>query len=281
MEQNSIAIAIPRELYGVVGFPLAHSLSPLVHNKAFEITEIPAAYMSWEKSPDELPGFIDAVRSLPVQGLSVTIPHKQAVIEHLDDLSENARAVGAVNTLYWRDERLIGDNTDVAGFLSPLRRLPSKPASALVLGVGGAARAVFKGLADLGVEKTLASARDERKAKKPCSEFGVRFVPWEDRAEAAAEAELIVNATPLGMAGGLKNESPLARACLSPNHTVYDLVYNPLRTRLIEQAENHGCRTIEGLDMFTAQAAEQFLLWTGRELPEPEIAALLGEILKS
>jgi shikimate dehydrogenase len=275
---------IPERLYGITGMPLGHSLSPLIHNRAFELAGLPAAYMAFEKSSAELPALVQAVRNLPVHGLSVTIPHKRAVIEHLDYLTGNATAVGAVNTVYWEGGSLVGENTDVAGFIAPLRELDPAPASALVLGAGGAARAVFKGLADLGVEKVLASARDAGKAEKPCSEFGAGFVPWDERLDALAEADLIVNATPLGMSGGHENASPLddpsREACLSPNQVVYDLVYNPLRTKLLKDAESQGCRTVEGLDMFVGQAAEQFRLWTGREFPAAEIAALISSRLK-
>jgi shikimate dehydrogenase len=275
---------IPERLYGITGMPLGHSLSPLIHNRAFELSGLPAVYMAFEKSPAELPALMDCVRNLPVNGLSVTIPHKRAVIEHLDFLTGNATAAGAVNTVYWDGGSLVGENTDVEGFLAPLRKLAKAPASALILGAGGAARAVFKGLADLGVEKVLASARDAGKAEKPCSEFGAGFVPWNERLDALSEADLIVNATPLGMSGGHENASPLddpgREACLSPNQVVYDLVYNPLRTKLLQDAELQGCRTIEGLDMFVGQAAEQFRLWTGREFPAAEITALISSRLK-
>lgn len=274
------APGIPAELYGIVGMPLAHSKSPLIHNHALKLTGLPGTYLAWEIEPRGLAGFVDTARSMPISGVSVTIPHKQAIMPLLDGLTPRAQAVGAVNTLFWQGPKLMGDNTDVAGFLAPLRKLSWVPESALVLGVGGAARAVFAGLADLGVKNVLACARDAVKAQKPCDDFNARFVPWADRAQALSKAALIVNATPLGMSGKFQDLSPLEDACLSPNHIVYDLVYNPLRTKLHEQAESHGCRTIDGLEMFTAQAAEQFRLWTGRRFPVREIKRLLAEELE-
>lgn len=274
------APGIPAELYGIVGMPLAHSKSPLIHNRALKLTGLPGTYLAWEIEPEGLANFVDTVRSMPISGVSVTIPHKQAVMPLLDGLTLRAQAVGAVNTLFWHNQELMGENTDVAGFLAPLKNLPSVPESALVLGVGGAARAVFAGLADLGVKNVLACARDENKAQKPCADFNARFVPWDKRAQALSEVTLVVNATPLGMSGKYQDLSPLDDICLSPKHIVYDLVYNPLRTKLLEQAENHGCRAIDGLEMFTAQAAEQFRLWTGHPFPMREITKLLAEELE-
>jgi shikimate dehydrogenase len=266
---------IPTSLYGIIGMPLGHSLSPLIHNRALALTGQSGVYMAWEISPQALAGFITAARTLPISGVSVTIPHKQAVMPLIDGLSSRAKAVGAVNTLHWQDGKLLGDNTDVSGFLAPLRKLPAPPESALVLGVGGAARAVFAGLAELGVKNILACARDENKAQKPCADFKARFVPWSGRTGAVRQSQLIVNATPLGMSGAYQDLSPLDGICLSPNQTIYDLVYNPLRTALLKQAGDHGCRTIDGLEMFTAQAAGQFRLWTGQNFPEQEISRLL------
>jgi len=271
---------IPTRLYGIIGMPLGHSLSPLIHNRALALTGQPGVYMAWEIAPDALGGFITAVRTLPISGASVTIPHKQAVMPLIDGQSARAKAVGAVNTLYWNGGKILGENTDVTGFIAPLLKLPAPPESALVLGVGGAARAVFAGLAELGVKKILACARDENKAQKPCTDFNARFVPWSGRAGAVKKSQLIVNATPLGMSGAYQDLSPLDGICLSPNQTVYDLVYNPLRTILLKQAEDHGCRTIDGLEMFIAQAAAQFRLWTGQDFPKREITRLLATRLE-
>jgi len=268
---------IPQRIYGVLGHPVAHSLSPALHNWAFAELGIPAAYLAFDKTPDELPEFLGAVRALPVSGLSVTIPHKVAVMEALDGVSDLARRVGAVNTLHWDGKRLLGENTDITGFLEPLRELGRTPGSALVLGAGGAARAVLAGLLDLGVPRIGLCNRTPDRAAALAAEFSVELVPWEQRQDAAAE--LVVNTTPLGMSGERQDLSPWADICMSPAQTAYDLVYNPQRTRFLADAESMGCRTIDGLAMFVAQARAQFRLWTGRDFPALPARRLLRQLL--
>ena len=150
---------MPQDIYGVIGWPLAQSLSPLIHNTGFQTLNLPGVYLRWEVAPDNLPRFLDAVRALPIRGLSVTIPHKVAVMPLLDGLTREAEAVGAVNTLFWEDGKLRGDNTDVTGFMAPLKALAlPTDLPILLLGAGGAARAVAAGL-------TLAGFRQMERAK--------------------------------------------------------------------------------------------------------------------
>ena len=268
---------IPQRIYGVLGHPVAHSLSPALHNWAFAELGIPAAYLAFDKSPEELTEFLEAVRALPVSGLSVTIPHKVAVMAALDGVSDLAKRVGAVNTLYWDQKRLLGENTDIAGFLEPLRGLGRVPGSALVLGAGGAARAGLAGLLDLGVPRVCLSNRTPEKAAGLAAEFGVQLVPWDERHN--ADAELVVNTTPLGMVGERQELSPWADICMSPAQTAYDLVYNPQKTKFLADAEGMGCRTIDGLSMFVAQARAQFRLWTGQDFPALPARRLLRPLL--
>lgn len=277
MDEEIVVPVVPQRLYGVLGFPVAHSLSPALHNWAFRELSIPAAYMAFAKTPEDLPEFLRAVRALPVSGLSVTIPHKVAVMDCLDGVSDLARRVGAVNTLYWDADRLLGENTDIEGFLEPLRDMGRKPASALVLGAGGAARAVLAGLLDLGVAEVAVTGRTPDKAEALAREFDVGFLAWEDRRQAAAE--LVVNTTPLGMAGERQGLSAWADVGMSPDQTAYDLVYNPQKTRFLADAQGMGCRTIDGLTMFVAQARAQFRLWTGRDFPARPARRLLLQLL--
>lgn len=277
MAEEVVIPMIPERLYGVLGHPVAHSLSPALHNWALRELSIPAAYMAFDVAPENLPEFLRAVRALPVAGLSVTIPHKVAVMQALDGVSGLARRVGAVNTLYWDGKRLLGENTDIAGFLEPLRDLGRIPGSALVLGAGGAARAVLAGLLDLGVPRIALSNRTPDKAQALAAEFGVDLAPWEQRQDASAE--LVVNTTPLGMAGERQDLSPWADLCLSPTQTAYDLVYNPQKTKFLADAESMGCRTIDGLTMFVAQARAQLRLWTGRDFPALPARRLLRQLL--
>lgn len=275
---DEIAIpTIPQRIFGVLGHPVAHSLSPALHNWAFAELGIPAAYLAFDKSSEELSDFLAAVRSVPIAGLSVTIPHKVAVMEALDGVSALAKRVGAVNTLYWDQKRLLGENTDITGFLEPLQGVGRVPGSALVLGAGGAARAVLAGLLDLGVSRVTLTNRTPEKAEALAAEFGVPTIPWDDRQ--SADAELLVNTTPLGMSGERQGFSPWADICMSPSQTAYDLVYNPAKTRFLADAESMGCRTIDGLTMFVAQAQAQFRLWTGQDFPTLPARQLLRQLL--
>jgi shikimate dehydrogenase len=183
------------------------------------------------------------------------------VIPLVDEVTDRARTIGAVNTLYWRDHKLVGGNTDALGFLAPIRRRTF--ASALVLGAGGASRAVLAGLLELGVRDVFLSNRSPQRARDLAEEFGVRAVDWDERT--ACDAELLVNTTPLGMAGENKSATPWPAQAFSKGQTAYDLVYNPMRTRFLCEAEAAGCATVDGLSMFIGQAQAQFGLWTGNE----------------
>ncbi|MCL1939787.1 MAG: shikimate dehydrogenase [Desulfovibrionaceae bacterium] len=281
----------PQYLYGVLGMPLAQSLSPALHTWGFARSGHPGAYFAWEKSADDLPAFFAAVRSLPIAGLSVTIPHKQTVIPFLDQLTQRAQAVGAVNLIYWQGDRLVGDNTDVAGFLAPLLKLRNAgkklPGRALLLGTGGAGRAALAGLRELGLAEVWIAARNAAKAEALARDFGCQTLAWDDREQALADLgpTLVINATPLGMTGTLAGQSPLPALPLLalPGQAkawfIYDIVYNPVRTPLLVTARERGMTCIDGLDFFVAQAREQFRLWTGVELSGLEARELLLDIL--
>jgi len=282
----------PQYLYGVLGMPLAQSLSPALHTWGFTRSGHPGAYFAWEKNTDELPAFFATVRSLPIAGLSVTIPHKQAVIPFLDQLTPRAQAVGAVNLIYRQGERLVGDNTDVAGFLAPLLKLRDAgkklPDRALLLGAGGAGRAVLAGLRELGLTEVWIAARNAAKAEALARDFSCRTLTWNDREQALADLGpiLAINATPLGMAGTFAGQSPLPALPLLtlPDQVnawfIYDIVYNPVQTPLLATARERGMTCIDGLDFFVAQAREQFRLWTGAELPGMETRELVLGILE-
>lgn len=318
------SFVIPRQLYGIIGHPLGHTMSPALHNWGFALHGIPAVYMAWPLQPGGTGDFVQAMRTLNIRGASVTIPHKEAVQAFLDRITDRARAVGAVNTLFWRDGELWGENTDVTGFLAPLLRRYGKvtegdcglaeggesyplPRAALVLGAGGAARAVLAGLQELGVATVYLCNRTNAKAASmvnavahefarltpdmPPDACPVRYLPWEDRT--SVPVDLVINTTPLGMAGERVGETPYPaealawqrqqRAANAPPPLAYDLVYNPLHTRLLCEAAAAGWDTQDGLDMFVEQGREQFRIWTGHMLPAPEarqrVAALVGVAL--
>jgi len=268
---------IPRKIFGIIGHPLSQTMSPLLHNWGYERLGVPAAFMAFPTPPERLEDFIKAVRTLPVSGLSVTIPHKEGVVPLLDGLSPLAERAGAVNTLVWEDGRLIGHNTDVLGFLAPLKDLARVPDSALLLGAGGAARAVLAGLAELGVKEVTVCNRDLERARRLSGEFGVNAVAWERRD--TVDAGLVVNSTPIGMKDKAEGESPIAATYWNAEHIAYDLVYNPLETAFLKDARAAGARTIDGLQMFAGQGEAQFRLWTGLDLPMDEARAVLAEAL--
>lgn len=263
---------VPKRLYGVVGHPLGHSLSPLLHNWGFQATGHQGAYLAFPTPPERLGDFMTAVRALPLSGVSVTIPHKEAVMACVDEITDQARAIGAVNTLYWRDDRLIGENTDITGFLAPLAELAAPPSSALLLGAGGAAAAAAAGLVAQGV-RLIVTNRNAARGLALAERFGGSFVPWEERI--AVDADLLVNCTPLGLAGGRENDTPWPAEAFRAGMIAYDMVYNPLMTRFLIEAEAADCHVLSGLDMFLAQAQAQFELWTGQRFDEKEALALL------
>lgn len=269
-----MGIPLPRKLYGVIGWPLGQSLSPLLHNTGFRTLGIPAVYMAWPVTPDQLSLFMDSMRITGIQGLSVTIPHKISVMERLENMSEAAALAGAVNTLFWRDDELCGENTDVTGFLAPLQGMRLDGMDALLLGAGGAAHAAGAALRLSGCRQVRIASPGNRRQYPLAERFGFTGIAWEERYK--MPATLVVNATPLGMHGELEGEIPYDFALAPPagNGYAYDLVYNPLRTRFLADAARAGRRCISGLEMFYGQGNAQFSLWTGQELPAAARTAL-------
>ena len=259
--------------FGIIGWPLGHTLSPTLHNWGFGQLGIDASYAAWPVMPEDLEPFMGQVRTRPVSGLSVTIPHKQTVMSHLDRITDRAKTVGAVNTLYWDGDSLCGENTDVIGIVAPLKNLDSLPVSALVLGAGGAARAALAGLLELGVKEVAVANRTRSRAEALAADFGATCVDWESRMDAAWG--LICNTTPLGMAGKFADATPWERDRFSPKTIAYDIVYNPLETRFLREAAAAGCATISGLEMFLHQGLAQFRLWTGQAMDENGARTLL------
>lgn len=265
---------LPDRLYGVTGWPLAQSLSPLLHNTGFQSLGLSAIYMAWPVPPDELATFLRSLRIMNIQGISVTIPHKIAIIEYLDKISEAATLAGAVNTLYWMDGCLCGDNTDVTGFMAPLTALQLQKTNALILGAGGAAHAVASGLKLAGWSDVRVTSPGGKSQYALAERFGYTAIPWDERYDEAAS--LLINATPMGMHGPLEQQTPydFKKASEPANCIAYDLVYNPLKTVFLREAAAAGCKCISGLEMFFGQGNAQFRLWTGEDLPPAAKSAL-------
>lgn len=265
------------EIFGIVGSPVSHSLSPRIQNAAFEATNTNAVYIPFEVR--DLPAFVRRMvhpqtRELDwkIRGLSVTAPHKSAVMEHLDCIEPAAREIGAVNTIKIDETGLSGYNTDVIGFIGPLvERLGSfNGLRCAVIGAGGAASAAVWALGQRGAQVTV-FARTPERGLTLARKFGAQSCDLE-----AAKFEgfdLVVNATPLGTAGELQAKTPVDESQLRGARLAYDLVYNPIETRFLREAQQAGCETLGGIDMLLAQARDQFRLWTGAEPPETAMRA--------
>lgn len=262
----------------LIGHPVGHSISPLFQQAALDYHSLDARYEAMDVAPPALSGAVEALRCPDVMGANVTVPHKEAVIPFLDELREEARLIGAVNTIGNHQGALVGCNTDAAGFLMALKeeaRFDPRGKAALVLGAGGAARAVVVALASEGVESIVVANRTVERAQALVERIR-RMAPItraislhpESLAREAAGSHLIVNCTSLGMRGGPgPKETPL-RAALIPSHVlVCDLVYNPPETPLLREAARAGARTLGGLPMLVYQGAASFELWTGKEAP--------------
>lgn len=269
------AITPETQLYGVLGKPLAHSLSPRIHNAAFAARGIGAVLLPLEASSFE--DFLRFHEALPLQGVAVTIPYKGAAHAAASTLSAAAEQTGAVNTLMLRSGRWQGDNTDVEGFLQPLkRRMSPVGLQAVVLGAGGAARAAIYALRKEGARVAVA-ARDAGKAGELAAQFQIESVAW-DRLE-SLRWDLLVNATPAGMYPEI-DKSPVPAGWLT-GKWVYDLVYNPAETQLLKDAAKKGCKIIPGAEMFVGQAWNQQILWCGTPPPEGVLDRELTTALRS
>ncbi len=259
---------------GIIGYPLRHSASPAFQQAAFDHLEIDARYLAWETPPDALAERMESLRGPCLLGANVTVPHKQAVVPFLDDVSQAAQDTGAVNTIVNREGRLTGHNTDVTGFLRALQEdagFQPQGKRALVLGAGGSARAVVYGLLKEGAGQVTIANRTVERAHRLIDALGSPGNASAVLLEPAALSDrwdLIVNCTTLGMrhAPG-ENETPLPSDAIPANSLVYDLVYNPEETPLLQAAANAGARTLGGLPMLIYQGAEAFRLWTGRKAP--------------
>jgi 3-dehydroquinate dehydratase/shikimate dehydrogenase len=247
-------------LYGIVGRPVAHSASPAMHNAAFRSTGIDAVYLPLPAL--DIDDFVAFARAFDVKGASVTIPYKVAIFARVDEPSALARQIGAINAVRIEDELWRGDNTDMHGFLEPLRhRLPLTGTRAALLGAGGAARGVAIGLASSGARVTV-HARNRQRASEVAALVSGSIGTWPPE---RGSWDLLVNCTPVGMHPNV-DETPLDHRQLAPG-TVYDLVYNPPTTRLLTEAARAGCTTIGGLEMLVGQARQAFEWWTGVRPP--------------
>jgi shikimate dehydrogenase len=249
-------------LFGVIGNPVGHSLSPVMHNRAFATIGTNAVYLAFRVT--DLDSAIKGIKALNVKGVSVTVPHKIAVMEYLDEIEQTAARIGSVNTIVNKQGRLIGYNTDWFGALEALRtRTTIQGKSVALIGAGGAARAIGFGLKSAGGQLTILN-RSRTTGENLAGELQADFLPLE--ACQPGRYDVLINTTPVGMHPDTA-ATPIAKKELSPQMVVMDIVYNPLETRFLKEAAATGCRTVNGVDMFVFQGAQQFKLWTGQKAP--------------
>ena len=267
---------------GLIGYPLGHSISPVFQQAALDHYGLDIRYQAWETPPDEVPAVVASLRLPDRLGMNVTVPHKETVLPLLDRTDPAATAIRAVNTVVKENGLLVGYNTDCTGFLQALREdggVNPQDTKALILGAGGAARAVLYALITAKAGLVAVTGRNGERARimvqgfmKTAQEHGVRVTTeqWGSEGVAASlsEYDIVVNTTPMGMLHSpAEGESPLAGIAIPPKTFVYDLVYNPSETPLLRQAREAGCQTLGGLPMLVYQGAAAFQLWTGQEAP--------------
>lgn len=249
------------ELYGIMGNPVGHSLSPAMHNAAFQHLGLNKVYVPLPTA--DVAAALNGFKALGVRGVSVTIPHKQAVMPLLSAIDPLAAKIGAVNTLVINGEHIKGFNTDWVGANAALQQLtPLTGQKCLLLGAGGAARAIGFGLLEAGASLTLAS-RTPASGQALAAALNCPWLPL--AAIADCQADILINATSIGM--GSPEQSPLAPQAVAHFAMVMDIVYAPLETRLLREAKAAGCQTINGLAMLLYQGVAQFELWTGLAAP--------------
>lgn len=262
---------------GLIGWPVGHSRSPAMHNAAFEALGFDWRYVLLPTPPDQIESVVGRIRSGELSGANVTIPHKQAVMPFLDDIDPAAQAVGAVNTIVRRDDRLIGFNTDTVGFKRALLETSVliKDHPCAILGAGGSARAVVYVLRELGARITI-YARDVAKA----SALSVETRALTELAHIDPGTRLIVNTTPVGLSPNVEASPWPDDVPLPSNALAFDLLNNPPRTRLMHLAEEQGLRAVNGWGMLVYQGAAAFKLWTGVEPPVDVMITALREAMR-
>ena len=270
------------EFFGVVADPVAHSYSPLIHNRAFQHQNLNARYFPFRVTKSDFPNFLEGARQLGVAGLSVTIPHKEDALQFCTQAESSANGIGAVNTLVFHDDDCLGYNTDYRAAMDCIEECfkieksagkSMRGLTALVLGAGGVSRAIAWGLKQRHADVLIASRTFER-SQILAAELGCRAIEWEFRHD--PRINLLVNGTPVGMHPDV-DSSPFEPSAMNQYLAVFDTVYNPENTLLIKHAKRAQCRIITGIDMFVRQAAYQFKLFTGQEAP----SSLMRETIKA
>jgi shikimate dehydrogenase len=289
---QNLRITGTTKLLGVIGHPITHSLSPIMHNAAIAHLQVDYVYLPFPVSPENLEQAIAGLATLGVQGFNVTIPYKQAVMPFLSEVSAIAQTIGAVNTVYRTEQGWGGTNTDVTGFLAPLKAIQRDWSQTItvVLGNGGAARAVVAGCTQLGCAQVQVVGRDRQKltafdhswATSPLSAHPSVHL-WDELPRLLPQAGLVVNTTPIGMHPH-RDKSPLPPSeikALKAGAIAYDLIYTPRPTHFLELATQQGAITIDGLEMLVQQGAAALQLWLNQPAPVEVMQRSLYQALGS
>ncbi len=274
--RNKMNINSSTSLYGVIGDPVSHSMSPVMHNSAFAHIGYNGAYMAFPVK--DIGSAVTGIKSLGISGASITIPHKVAIMEFLDRIDETAMKIGAVNTVVNDYGKLSGYNTDCLGAVNALKnKTDIKGKNIVLLGAGGAARAIGFGIiAEGGILTILNVLEDEGSAL--AEDLGVEYYHLSEYRR--FDPQILINATPVGMTPDT-NAIPVERNYLKEDMVVMDIVYNPLKTLLLKEAESIGCSTVDGVSMFVYQGVAQFEMWTGRKAPVDLMRkVVLDELIK-
>lgn len=291
---NNLSITGKTQLLGVIGHPVEHSLSPVMHNAAMAALGLDYVYLPFPIKPENLEVAMAGLAAINVVGFNVTIPHKQAIMPFLSEITPIAQAIGAVNTVSYQHEQWVGTNTDIEGFIAPLQttyRQDWNQKMAVILGNGGAARAVVAGCQQLGVAQIHVVGRSWQKLQEFRNSWAnlpqwekLQINIWDDLGELIPQANLLVNTTPVGMYP-LMNESPVSMGDmqkLSPGAIAYDLIYIPHTSQFLQQAKKQGAIAINGLEMLLQQGVAALKIWLQREtLPVDVMRQALRNYLKA
>jgi len=279
------------KIIGLIGENIENSLSPLFHNQIILKHSLNFCYLPFQVAETDLVEAIQGIRALNIRGVNITFPYKEKVIEFLDELEESARRIGAVNTIVNNKGNLSGYNTDVIGFKKSLQdkgKFVIKEKNAVVLGAGGAARGVIYTLLEEGIEEISIFNRTLEKAEKikqdfspffPRSSINIFSFEQDNIKDKIKEANLLVNATSIGMAPQVGNTPLPDEKLFHPNLLVYDLIYHPTKTFFLKQAERAGAKILNGVPMLVYQGIESLYLWTGFRLEEKEVLEIIRQII--
>lgn len=272
-----ISVDTATRVFGVIGHPVFHSKSPVMHNRAFAVTGYPAIYAAFDVT--DIEPAAEGIRALGICGASVTIPYKTTVMKYLDEIDDQARKIGAVNTIVNNKGWLKGYNTDSYGAVHALldqTGLSGK--TVMIIGAGGAARAVGHGLCEHPGTRVFLTNRTEKHGLILAQDIDAGFVPLEKLE--TTDFDILVNTTPVGMYPHT-DEMPVPESVLRPEMVIMDIVYNPLETKLLYTARTRGCKVIDGVGMFVYQGARQFALWTALEPPVAQMRQVVYDTLNN